>query len=307
MMDQISKKISSNLRIYKKDIRTKGLYYSIIHRLYKIPLLKLILTPIVNILKPDYILVENLKLYIDKFDTTVSEKLVLTKVWEPLETKLFEKSINKGDIVLDIGAHIGYYVLIASKRVGHEGKVYAFEPDSKNFKLLQKSVTENGLKNVVLINKAVAQESGEARLYLNRENTGDHRIYDSKDKRESILVKTTTLDDFFKDLMRNVSLIKMDIQGGELRVFKSTLSLIRNNPNIKIFTEFWPLGLKLNHGSGKEYLNLLTKYHFKLFLINEKEKILTQVTVKELLKLFPANSMDYANLYCLRNVSKISS
>lgn len=301
MRDRIYKKIKSNLRIYKKDIRTKGLYYSIIHRLYKIPLLKPILTPIVNYLKPNYILVENQKLYIDKFDTTISEKLVLSKKWEDFETELFKKNINEGDIVLDLGAHIGYYTLIASKIVREKGKVYAFEPDPKNFQLLQKSVAANGIKNVVLINKAVNEKSGEVRLFLNQDNTGDHRIYDSKDQRKSIVVKTTSLDDFFKDFGDKISLIKMDIQGAELEALKGSLSLIRNNAHIKIFTEFWPMGLKLNHTGAKEYLKFLAKYKFNFYQINEDTKKLTPVTSRELLELFPPNNPNYTNLLCIKN------
>lgn len=301
MREKIFQKIKSNFRIYKRDIKSKGLYYSIIHRLYKIPYLKTLLLPIVNFLKPDYILIENQKLYIDKFDTTISERLVLSKKWEDYETRLFKKAISKGDVVLDIGAHIGYYTLIASKLVGKDGLIFAFEPDYKNFKLLKKNVKKNNRTNVLLVNKAVTDRKGKIKLYLNKQNTGDHRIYDSKDGRERVTVGTIRLDEFFKKFKKEVNLIKMDIQGAEYKTLKGGLNLLRNNPNIKIFTEFWPMGLRLNQDSAIKFLNLLTRFKFKLYQINEKSKKLTLTSADYLLNQYPANNADYTNLYCVKN------
>lgn len=299
MLSKVQNKIKSNLRIYKKDLKDKGLYYSIIHRLYKIPYLKKVLAPLVNFLKPDYIEAEGYKLYIDKLDTIVSENLLFSKKWEDFATILFKKSIRTGDTVLDIGAHIGYYTMIASKLVGDQGKVYAFEPEPKNFSLLKKNIIENNLKNVVLVNKAISRKGRTTKLYINRENTGDHRIYNSKDGRRSIWVKSIALDDFLKKKTQ-VNLIKMDIQGAEFEALKGGLGLIRKNQHIKILTEFWPMGLKLNHSSPKDFLALLTKYKFKLYKINEEAKKLNLVTTEQLLKQYPADKSNYTNLYCIK-------
>lgn len=304
MKDKIYRKFKNNLHIYKEDLGTKGLYYSIIHRFYKISLLKFLLTPIVNFLKPDYILIDNQKIYIDKSDTTISEKLVLSKKWEEFESELFKKNIKEGDIILDVGAHIGYYTLIASKYVGKNGQVFAFEPDSKNFGLLEKNIKENKLKNVILVNKPVTRKGGKIKLYLNKKNTGDHRIYNSKDGRESIVINSVSLDDFFKDFKKRISLIKMDIQGAELEAISGGLSLIKNNPNIKIFIEFWPMGLKLNHSQPYKLLELLNNLRFKFYQIDEEDKKIEIINPSKLLKLYPSNSENYTNLYCVRGSKK---
>jgi len=70
------------------------------------------------------------------------------------EIALLNKYIKNGDVVLDIGANIGFYTKILSDLVGSTGKVYAFEPDKTNFSYLQKNASV--LKNVSLINKAVS-------------------------------------------------------------------------------------------------------------------------------------------------------
>lgn len=297
-MQKAINKIKSNLFIYKQDLKTKGLYYSIVHRLYKIPTVKQYFSPIVNSLKPNYIFLEKHKIYIDKSDLVISENLLFSNNWEEYETKLFKKNIKKGDTILDIGAHIGYYTLIAANLVGRKGKVYAFEPDPKNFKLLEKNVKENKYKNVILVNKAVTRSNGKIKLFLSKENTGDHRIYSSDDQRENISIESIYLDDFFKNQNIKINLIKMDIQGAELEALKGGVKTLKKNPNVKIFTEFWPSGLKLNQGSAEEYLKLLASFSLNFYKINEEKEKLTAVTLKDLLKDSFSGEKDYINLFC---------
>ncbi len=300
MLNAISRKISNNIKIYKEDIATKGLYWSIIHRLYKLPKGRAILSPIVNMLKPNCLTIENHKFYIDKWDTTVSQELLLSGKWEEYETELFKKSIKKGDVVIDIGAHIGYYTLIAARIVGDRGRVYAFEPDPKNFHLLKMNVEENGYKNVILVNKAVADTDGEMRLFLNAENTGDHRIYQSGDQRKSVNIEVITLDKFFKNKNKRIDLIKMDIQGAEVRALKGSQRIIKENDNLKILTEFWPRGLYLSGSSAQEYAKLLTKHKFYLYDINEHKKTIKTINVKSLSLPMKSAVHDYRYLLCVK-------
>jgi hypothetical protein len=120
---------------------------------------------IVSRLKSTLAEVDGHKMFLDSRD---SLGLSIFSIHEPLETGLVKEKIKKGDVVLDIGANIGYYTLIFAKLVGEEGKVFAFEPEPTNFSLLEKNVEINGYKNVVLIQKAVSNETGKIRLYLSK-------------------------------------------------------------------------------------------------------------------------------------------
>lgn len=100
--------------------------------------------------------------------------LSINGIYEPLETEVVGREVSAGDVVVDIGAHIGYYTLMLARIVGPCGKVYAFEPDPENFTLLQRNVKENGYRNVVLLQKAVSDRNGSATLYLSDDNSGDH-------------------------------------------------------------------------------------------------------------------------------------
>ena len=79
-------------------------------------------------------------MYLDSKD---SNKLSFNEVYEYLVTELVQKEVKMGNVVLDIGAHIGYYALMFAKLVGPHGKVFAFEPEPGNFAILEKNVRVN--------------------------------------------------------------------------------------------------------------------------------------------------------------------
>lgn len=309
-MNKIHEKIKSNIHIYKKDIKTKGIYWSIIHRLYKIPFLKSIFFPIVNFLKPTFITTHGNTLYIDKNDATVSQELIVTKGWEPFETILFTKLIKPRSIVVDIGAHIGWYTLIAAMQVGSDGKVYSFEPNPKNFSLLSKNVKVNNYKNVVLVNKAVSNITGPANLYLNKHNTGDHRLFTTDNTQEHVTVHSVTLDEYFKQQAVTIDLIKMDIQGFEMHALLGTEDILRKNKKMKIITEFQPEYIAKSGSNPADFLKLIRKYGFMIYTIDESKRKLTLVTSdKKLLDSYPQSSIlesNFTNLLCTKELLNLN-
>ena len=76
-------------------------------------------------------------MFLDKGDNL---GLSINHIYGESDTKIVKKLIKNGDVVLDIGANIGYYTLIFAKLVGNSGKVFAFEPEPENFKILQKNI-----------------------------------------------------------------------------------------------------------------------------------------------------------------------
>jgi FkbM family methyltransferase len=221
-------------------------------------------------------------------------------VYEPLETELVKKEVRKGDVALDIGANIGYYTLILARLVGDGGRVFAFEPDPDNFALLKKNVETNGYKNVVLVQKAVSRQTGQARLYLSPTRALDHRIFDSGDGRQSIAIEAVRLDDYFQNFNGKIDFIKMDVQGAEGGVIQGMLGLLRKNHDVKITMEFSPFSLRKSGTAPADCLNLLTGLGFKLFEIDERRKKISPVDVPRLLKLYPINKRGHTNLFCER-------
>lgn len=279
----------------------RKLLWTILHPLYENRYTKKIITKVVNFFKPDFVIVGPHKIFIDKDDRVISTELLLSQKWEEYERSLFGKSIKPGDTVIDIGAHIGTYTLIAAQKAGPRGKVYAFEPLPKNFELLKKNVEANGYKNVVLINKAISNKNGTSKLFLSNENNfGDQRIYASKDNRKFLSIKTTTLDNFFKNKNKQIQVIKMDIQGSEVLALKGASQVLKLNKNLKMFTELWSKALREAGSSTEKYLELLIHHKFRLYEIDSQNEKTIKVSLKKILTDYPESSFFNADLLCIK-------
>ena len=214
---------------------------------------------------------------------------ILANSWEELTTEMFKKVVKEGDVVVDLGANIGYFTLLAARLVGKKGKVYAFEPEPINYSLLLKNIELNGYDNVIATQKAVSDTSGKVKFYLDKEDTGAHSIYQLDKGERFIEVEAVNLDDFFKDNQHPINVIKMDVEGAEMAAFSGMKDIIRENKDLKIFVEFYFPGIKRAGSSPEEFARrLLEDYHFSIQAIGEytkDRKYLTINKVDELLKL----------------------
>lgn len=268
--------------------------------LSRISFLKTVHNFVYRFTRPYFVDIFGIRLFLDPQDKILSEVLIRENIWEPFETKYFLEYLKKGNIILDIGANIGYYTLLFSKLVGDKGKVFAFEPDPDNFKMLRKNVDFNHCQNVILVNKAVTNKTGKINLFLDELNKGDHRTYDSHDGRKSIRVDSIRLDDYFKDNHRKINYIKIDTQGSEGMIMKGMTKLLKSCKKIKIICEFWPMGLHKSGIQPRKYLNLLKRFGFKLLELSEATKNLRPTSVNKLLKTYTIENKDYTNLVCIR-------
>lgn len=261
------------------------------------PFIKIVRNRTLSYLRQDVIEIDGHTILLDSHDSLGLSK---HKVFEPFETEICKREIKPGDIVVDIGANIGYYTLIFARLVGPNGKVYAFEPDPNNFELLRANIEANGYKNVVLEQKAVLNKLGEAKLHISFGNNGDHRLYDSNDGRSSILVEVVALDEYFKYRERAIDFIKMDIQGAEPGAFSGMRSLVQDNDNLKLTTEFWPAGLQRFGVTGADYLKMLENSSFYLYEIDESRKRLERLDASTILEMYPTESEDHTNLLLVK-------
>ncbi len=247
-------------------------------------------TKIVNFLSKrlriDYIEHEGHKLYIGGKDKVG----YFYYDYEKNETNLVKGVIKKGDIAADLGANIGYYTLLFAKLVGKNGKVFAFEPEPKNFELLKKNIETNDYSNhrIHLIKKVIFNKSGKIKLYLNEQNTGDHKIIPSEKK--SIECEMTTLDNELKN--QKISFMKIDIQGAEGGALLGMKNILKNNKNLKIMMEFSPCRIEKTGIKIKKIVSLLNKNKFNVYEITNKG--LSKTTFNDLLKKYPKNK-EYIN------------
>lgn len=135
---------------------------------------------------------------------------------------------KKGDIVIDCGAHIGYFTVLASKLVGKEGRVIAVEPDLFNRMALKKNIKANNLNNITIIKKGLSNKEGTIGWSVGGivSQAGKSKIYK---------VKTTTFDKLYENLNLNkIDLIKMDIEGAEIKALNGAKNTLKHTKNIAI-------------------------------------------------------------------------
>jgi FkbM family methyltransferase len=248
-----------------------------------------------SLLIPKYVIVDGHKIFIDKDD---SLNLAVGSNYKPMESKVLEEEVKTNNTVLDIGANIGDDTLLLAKIVGSKGKIYAFEPDPENFKLLQKNIKTNKYRNVVCINKAVSDKDGKIKLFLSENNKADHRIYGSEFDRKHIKVNMVSIDSYFKNKNQKIDVIKIDIQGAEMLAFEGMKNTLRRNKYPKILCEFWPIGLRRCGSSAGLYLKFLRKLGYTIYFIDESGGKIIKVSDKYLKNKFTIKNEKFANLVC---------
>ena len=191
--------------------------------------------------------------------------------------------------VVDAGANIGIYSQFLSRCVGPTGLVHSFEPSPENFGRLQSATRK--LANVRLSQSAVGESSRRTTLYISDKLNVDHRVYlPEGDSRHTVSIEMIALDDYFKAGER-LDLIKMDIQGYELKALRGANRVLADNPGIKLLFEFWPYGLKQAGGSSAELIAVL----------KQKGKLIQQVSSEGLTPFDPGSANEseawYINLF----------
>ena len=216
----------------------------------------------------------------------IAQQLLFQGTYERHTTILFKKLVSKGMNVIDIGANIGYYTLLAAKLIGEKGKVFAFEPEPRNYALLLRNIELNGYKNVIALQKAVSNKTGKVKLFLDRLEPGAHSLYKVREHAtEAIAVDTISLDDFFKGKEFPIDVIKIDVEGAEMTILLGMTKIIKDNDNLKVFTEFWPPGLQSSGFPAQEYWDKLVESGFKyIYLINEQKQRLEPANLTSMMR-----------------------
>lgn len=262
---------------------------------YRFPFVDRAYRFILSRIRPEYTEINGIKIFLDSKDSMEFS----VRSFEPGVTRLFKERMIPRGIFVDIGAHIGYYTLFASKLVGPDGFVFAFEPNPDNCALLEKSIKTNGFTNIELVKKAAARSTGKTSLFMSGVSN-DNRCYDVGEKRKRIEVETISLDDFFKGVQQKINFIKIDVDGFEFNVLRGAEKLISNSENLMLITEFCPSYLVQAGEDPQEYFLYLKKLGFDLFLIDDKKGELKKTDVGELL----AGASNFShNLFCIKGAN----
>jgi len=179
--------------------------------------------------------------------------------YESYKTEAFMANLQPGDVVIDIGAHVGYFTAIASRKVGEDGKVIAFEPRPLNLRFLKKHVNLNNLRNVRIVPYGVAEISGNRHFDIDT-GTGTGHISESGEMK----IEVVSLDkEYDGGRIPKPDFLKIDVEGGEVDVLKGSKRVIKST---------YPKILVATHGKDTHdfVTGFLKRYGYRLEILNPK-------------------------------------
>jgi len=221
-------------------------------------------------------------------------------------SRLLSSLLRPGMVVIDIGAHVGYYSLLAAQHVGADGLVFAFEPEPANHALLLRNIELNGYRNIVPMRQAVADNKDRATLFLASLDNGRHSMYNhGLPQSGSVEIETTDLDSFLEEKgCSKVDLIKIDVEGAEPRVLKGMRGLMAGSDHLSMIIEFNPLLLENTGASSADFPGRLASYGFAVSHIDEtKGPVPIDAAAGRLLAERLLNSGGSVNLLCVKSGS----
>jgi FkbM family methyltransferase len=202
---------------------------------------------------------------------------------ETLTRALFRDAVKPGAVVLDIGAHLGLYALIAAREVGEDGYIYAFEPDPRTFPYLVTNVSVNGARSrIATLKKAVSDHSGEERFHVNYSTPAASRLLDQHSSGGGMIVDCVTVDSILPASIQ-VGLVKIDVEGAELSALRGmTRALAQASPSLVLFLELHPVALQARSESPESVLEELEAAGLTVETVDEVRGEVRPVNARDL-------------------------
>lgn len=172
---------------------------------------------------------------INKNDTYIGKSIKHYGEWSQIEIEFFKTVLKPNDNVIEVGSNIGSHTLPIAK-ILISGNIFAFEPQEIIYQNLCANLSLNSLSNCFCFKSALTENKNDDLYFLNLDfskpqNFGGNKMYKEK-KNNTIKSNVDTLDNKFSNL-KNLKLLKIDVEGMELNVIKGGISLIkRTNPII---------------------------------------------------------------------------
>ena len=212
----------------------------------------------------------------------VHDALLLVNIFESIGAPQFFKGtyamgrvneiktcVKKGDTVIDVGANVGYFTVLFAQLVGPLGKVYAFEPDPRNFNLLQQTIKRNGWTHVIAVQKAVFNKKDKLILYQTKLASGN--ALKPGGHISSVEVDVIILDDYLAN-ESNISYVKMDTDGSEALAIQGMTQLIHKSQNINVLVEYQPGNVKRYFDDPLDFITVAEKCGLKLTAVLDTDK-----------------------------------
>jgi FkbM family methyltransferase len=171
-------------------------------------------------------------LLLPRADQMITQVLRDAGIWEPPETRYFRAILRPGQTFVDVGAHVGYFSVLAAKCVGPTGTVIAIEPEARNLDLLHRNLARNRCTNSLVVPFAAHSMNGSMSLALDEENRGGHRLVPLG--LAATTVRCARLDELLPD---SIDVVKIDVQGYDHEVIAGLERTLAANPQMIVVAE----------------------------------------------------------------------
>ena len=152
-----------------------------------------------------------------RFDATGGAAGFLLGTSEPDEQAALARHLSPGGVFYDIGANVGFFVTLAARLVGAQGRVYAFEPNPRCAAQVRRNAALNGFAHVEVVEVAASSGPGTATLHFGQ-TSGVSSIVGERGA-DGIAVPLLAIDDFVRERgARPPSLVMIDVEGAEIEV-----------------------------------------------------------------------------------------
>lgn len=225
--------------------------------------------------------VAGLRMALDTAEYT--QRRFLYGCWEHGELRFLRRVVRSGDVVLDVGAHVGFMALAAARAAGPNGEVHAFEPVPANADRLARNVELNALTTVRMNAVAVGASAGAVRLGLTEigVSSGTTGGYTVGGEHGQVETEMISLDEYVAESVaaRRVRLLKIDAEGHEPEVLAGFSRTLAEMPPDAIMLE---VNSRMLGGDDAELLNRLTVAGYRLHRIGRRGSLRPMPEAREI-------------------------
>ena len=193
--------------------------------------------------------------------------------WEPNLTEWISGHLRAGDVVVDVGANVGYFSLLSASIVGPSGTVYAIEPVSEFSRALGEMAEQNDFTNVVRLQQAATDHTGTLDFYLApASNLGASGTRPSSGNAEPVTVRCAPVTDLVPmDDWPRVRLVKIDVEGEEWSALSGMKDLLKAMPlRAAVALEVAPARLAERGQTASAVIEFMTALGFTAFTITNR-------------------------------------
>lgn len=213
----------------------------------------------------------------EEADRDVGATVLATGLYEPHVTRHFLRSIRSGATIVDIGANIGWYSMLAASAVGSQGAVHAFEPLPANVQNLLANVRLNQYAHIHVHPYALGSDWSVAAI--SRDNSSNAHLMPQADGR-SILCQVADAGEVLGSLAR-IDVLKMDIECYEPYVLESALDVLRRQ-RPTLFLEYHPAGFAESGRSVSQYDQLIFALGLRVHALLRDGRLAMVASIAEL-------------------------